>query len=77
MLYVVGATHPFEGEWVGVYVGGGAVAVAHTVAALRVAWHFAWASGGEVGPGGDRTGGVAAAAAAAAAMKKAKKGGKA
>ena len=72
MLYVVGATHPFEGEWVGVYVGGGAVAVAHTVAALRVAWHFAWASGGEVG-----TGGVAAAAAASAAMKKAKKGGKA
>ena len=48
MLYEVGATHPFEGGWVAGYVFGGAVAVAHAVAALRVARHFGQAEA-EVG----------------------------
>ena len=55
MLYVVGVTHPFEGGWVAGYLGGGTVAVAHAVAALRVARHFA----AEVGTGGDRKSGAA------------------
>ena len=50
MLYVVGVTHPFEGGWVAGYLGGGTVAVAHAVAALRVARHFLAAGAEEEGP---------------------------
>ena len=59
------------GSWATWPRGAVAVAVAHTVAALRVAWHFTPVDA-EVGAGGDRKGGIAAGSAAAM-----KKGGKA
>ena len=50
MLYLIGVTHPFAAGWLVGYLVGGAVAVAHAVAALRVARHFIGAGAEEEGP---------------------------